>query len=204
MGPIYIKDLANSDNAQLLSKVLGTGDIESISRAKKIALNFLANNPSIASTRIGRSSSGSFYDFSNNRLGVDTDSPDVLAHELGHAARLSEASDAYKSVLGVSKRLARINNLISMPLATIVALNKGSSNEDKRSLLKGLTLVSAALTAPNIFEELAASAHASANSDTPIRTAIKVMPGMASHLLNDSTAPLTYFALNNLLNKDLK
>ncbi len=204
MGPIYIKDLADTNNAQLLSKVLNTGDINSISRAKRIALNFLASNPSIANTRVGRSSSGSFYDFANNRLGVDTESPDVLAHELGHAARLADASELYKRVLGSSKRLSRLNNLVSMPIATMVALNKNSSNEDRRALLKTLGLASAALTLPNVFEEVAASAHAAKNSDTPLRTSVRVLPGMISHLLHDSTAPLTYLALNNLLDKDLK
>ncbi len=204
MGPIYIKDLSDKDSARLISNVLGTGDIESISRARKIALNFLAKNPSIANTRVGRSSSGSFYDFAGNKLGLNTDSPDVLAHEMGHAARLAEASDLYKGVLSASKGLSRINNLVSMPVATMVALNKNSSNEQRRSMLKGLTLASAALTMPNILEEFAASAHAVSNSDSPVRTAFRVTPGMASHLLHDSTAPLTYYALNNLLNKDFK
>lgn len=204
MGPILIKDLAESKDAQILSRVLGTGDIDSISRAKRIALNFLASNPAIANTRIGRSNTGSFYDYSSNRLGLNTDSPDILAHELGHAARLSEASPAYKALLGASKGLSRVNNLVSLPLASIVALNKNSDEKQRRSILKGLTLVSAAITAPNLFEELAASAHASSNSDTPFRTAIRVMPGMVSHVLHDATAPLTYFSLNRLMDKDFK
>jgi hypothetical protein len=204
MGPILIKDLAESKDAQLLSRVLGTGDIDSISRAKRIALNFLANNPSIAETRVGRSSGGSFYDYGSNRLGLNTDSPDIMAHELGHAARLADASPAYKALLSVSKGASRINNLVSMPIASIVALNKKSDEQQRRAILKGLTLVSAAIAAPNLFEELAASAHASRNSDTPFRTALKVMPGMLSHSLNDATAPLTYFSLNRLMDKDFK
>jgi hypothetical protein len=204
MGPILIKDLAESKDAQILSRVLGTGDIDSISRAKRIALNFLARNPSIANTRVGRSSSGSFYDYASNRLGVNSDSPDVLAHELGHAARLADASAGYKALLSASKGLSRINNLVSMPLATIVALNNNSDKEQRRAILKGLSLVSTAIAAPNLFEELAASTHAARNSDTPIRTAIRVAPGMISHALNDTTAPLTYLALNRLLDKDFK
>jgi hypothetical protein len=204
MGPILIKDLAESKDAQLLSRVLGTGDIDSISRAKRIALNFLANNPSIADTKVGRSSSGSFYDYGSNRLGLSTDSPDVMAHELGHAARLADASGAYKALLTASKGASRINNLLSMPIASIVALNKNSDREQKRSILRGLSLVSAAIAAPNLFEELAASTHAARNSDTPFRTAVRVMPGMLSHALHDATAPLTYFTLNRLLDKDFK
>jgi hypothetical protein len=204
MGPLLIKDLAESKDAQILSRVLGTGDINSISRAKKIALNFLASNPSIAGTRVGRSTSGSFYDYGSDRLGVDSDSPDVLAHELGHAARLVDASDTYKGLLTTSKGLSRINNLVSMPLATIIALNEKSDRDQKRSILKGLALASAAITSPNLFEEVAASAHAVSNSDSPIRTGLRVIPGMVSHVLSDTTAPLTYFALSRLLDKDFK
>lgn len=203
MGSFNINNLIQDDDTNI-SSLLQTTDADKLTRAKRIARSFLTSNPGLNRTSIGRSSSGSFYDFSNNRLGVNTDSPDVLAHELGHAARLSEASELYKGILGTSKRLSRVNNLLSMPLASIVALNKSTDLDTRRDILKKMAIGSAILSSPNIFEELAASAHAVRHSDTPIRTALRVAPGMVSHLMNDGTAPLTYLSMHALTSKDFK
>ena len=203
MGFFNLNNLIQDDDSNI-KNLLQTSDVDKLSRAKRIARSFLSSNPGLARTSIGRSSTGSFYDFNSNRLGVNTDSPDVLAHELGHATRLSDASDLYKGILGTSKRLARINNLIAMPLASIVALNKSTDLETRRDILRKMALGSAIISSPNLFEELAASAHAVRHSDTPIRTAISVTPGMFSHMLSDGTAPLTYLSMHALTSKDFK
>ena len=203
MGYLNINNLIQDDDSNI-KYLLQTDDVDKLSRAKRIARSFLTSNPTISKTSIGRSSAGSFYDFNSNRLAVNTDSPDILAHELGHAARLSDASELYKGILGTSKRLSSINNLIAMPLASLVALNKSTDIDTRRDILRKMAIGSAILTSPNIFEELAASAHAIRHSDTPIRTGLRVAPGMLSHMLSGSTAPLTYLSMHALTSKDFK
>lgn len=202
MSSVSVDQFSNSKSD--ISRVLGTQDLAKLTRAQRIARSFINSNPHIRDTRIGRSSGGSFYDFSSNRVGVATDSPDVMSHELGHAARLSDSSDLYKALLGTSKRLARVNNLIAMPLASLVALNKNQSIDSRRDILRKLAIGSAIIGAPNILEELAASGYAMRHSDTPIMTGIKITPGMVSHMLSDGTAPLTYLSMHALTSKDFK
>lgn len=204
MGLANIQEISNSRDKNPIQQLLSTDDSHKLTRAQRIARSFLKSNPGLKDTKFGRSASGSFYDFSTNRVGVDTSSPDVLAHELGHAARLADASDLYKGILGTSKRLSRINNLIATPLASVVALNKSMDLEDRRDILRKLALGSAIINSPNMFEELAASAYAMRHSDTPIRTGIRVLPGMVSHMLSDGTAPLAYVSMHALTSKDFK
>jgi hypothetical protein len=204
MGLGNINEISDYRDKNPIQQLLVTDDLSKLTRAQRIARSFLASNPHIKDTKFGRSASGSFYDFNTNRIGVDTSSPDILAHELGHAARLADASTLYKGILGTSKRLARVNNLIATPLASVIALNKGMNLEDRRDILRKLALGSAVINSPNIFEELAASSYAVRHSDTPIRTGFRVIPGMVSHMLSDGTAPLTYLSMHALTSKDFK
>jgi len=199
MGPLKVKDIASADKIELLKDLLGSPEDTKLTSSQRIALNFLKKNPHIADTRVGKSIGGSFYDFANNRLGIHSDSPDILAHELGHAARLADASDTYKSILKGSKRLSSINNMVSMPIASLIALNKKMETSSKKHALRNLAIVSAGISSPNLFEELAASYNAANNSDSPIRTAVGMIPGIVNHSLNDLSAPLTYTAVNKLV-----
>lgn len=199
MGPISVKDISNTDTINSLGELLGSKDTSKLDSHQRIALNFLKGNPNISGTKVHRSLGGSFYDFANNRLGLHSDSPDILAHELGHAARLADASKEYKSLLSAAKRVSSINNMVSMPIASLIALNKNMEYESKKHALRNLALVSAGISSPNLMEELAASYHAVKNSDSPLRTTIGMAPGIVSHSLNDLSAPLTYAAVNKLV-----
>lgn len=194
-----IQDLATTSGADRLRLALGL-DEDQVSKITALVNSMTDSNPHIRDTYVGKSSPNtSFYDFKNNRLGIGHASSDVLAHEMGHAASLANSSDLYKNMLRGSKKLTRISNNIALPLASFISLNPKLSKEQKESLLTKATIASGLLAAPNIFEELNASAKAVYHSPTKFRTAINMIPGIVSHSFNDATAPSTYHLAKNIL-----
>jgi hypothetical protein len=161
------------------------------------------SNPHIKDTYVGKAVPGtSFYDFKKNRLGIGHKSADVLAHEMGHAASLANASEFYKTLLRASKRASRISNTMSLPLAGFIALNPRLSKEQKTKMLNTAAIASGALASPNIVEELIASGRAVYHSPTKIRTTAAMVPGFLSHTLNDFSAPATYALAKNLIREE--
>ena len=194
-----IQDLANVDGANRLRLALGL-DEDQVGKIKTLVSSMANANPHIKETYVGKSAPGvSFYDFKNNRLGIGHKSSDVLAHEMGHAASLANASDLYKGILRASKRASRLSNAMALPIATFIGLNPKMSKEQKIKALNLATGLSAALTAPNLIEELKASGSAIYHSPTKLRTGAAMIPGIVSHSFNDFTAPSTYYLATKLL-----
>lgn len=194
-----IQDLTTTQGADRLRLALGL-DEDQVSKIKTLVSSMANNNPHIRDTYVGKSAPNvSFYDFKNNRLGIGHASSDVLAHEMGHAASLANSSDLYKSLLRGAKSLSRLSNSAALPIASFVGLNPKLTREQKQDLLNKATIVSSLLAAPNVLEELNASSKAVYHSPTKFRTALSMVPGIASHTFNDFTAPATYYLANNIL-----
>ena len=194
-----IQDLATTSGADRLRLALGL-DEDQLDKIKTLVSSMAGSNPHINDTYVGKSAPNvSFYDYKNNRLGIGHASTDVLAHEMGHAASLANSSELYKSILRGAKGLSRLSNNVSLPLAAFVSLNPKLTSEQKKDILNKATYISSAIAAPNLLEELNASAKAVYHSPTKFRTAMSMIPGMGSHVLNDFTAPATYHLANQLL-----
>lgn len=194
-----IQDLATLDGASRLRLALGL-DEDQVSKIQTLVSSMSGANPHIKDTYVGKSAPNvSFYDFRNNRLGIGHKSTDVLAHEMGHAASLADASEIYKGLLRGAKGLSRLSNMASMPIASFVALNPQLTLDQKRDILNKATLVAGAVAAPNLIEELKASGRAVYHSPTKLRTAANMVPGIVSHSFNDLTAPSTYILAKKLI-----
>lgn len=200
---LSLKDLATESGARTFVAAMrdpeGRADL-----IKRIASSYLTQNPAMAATRLGKSKGGAFYDFDRNALGVASANPHVLAHEMGHAHRLAEATEGYKSLLKGSKAAVRLGNVLAMPISLVIAANKQLELDTKNKALAAIAVGAGLAAAPNLFEELAASAHAVHKSPTKIRTAINMLPSVASHSLHDLTAPGTALAVRTLLNTEGK
>ena len=194
-----IQDLATTQGADRLRLALGL-DEDQVAKIRTLASSMAGSNPHINDTYVGKSAPGvSFYDFKNNRLGIGHRSSDVLAHEMGHAASLADASDFYKGMLRGTKRLSSLSNMAAVPMASFIGINPRLTKDQKQDLLTKATLASALIVAPNILEELGASARAIYHSPTKFRTALNMVPGIASHTFNDFNAPSTYHLANKIL-----
>ena len=194
-----IKDLTTISGADRLRLALGL-DEDQATKIKVLASSMLANNPHIKGTYVGKAAPGvSFYDFKNNRLGIGHPSADVLAHEMGHAASLADASDFYKGLLRTSKRLTRLSNHASIPIAGFISMYPKLTSEQKRNLLRNAALTSGILSAPNLLEEANASLKAIYHSPNKTRTGLRMIPGIVSHSSNDLTAPATYILASKLI-----
>lgn len=194
-----IKDLATHDGASRLQLALGL-DQNQVSNITKLVNSVIDSSPHVSNTYIGKSAPNvSFYDYNNNKLGVGHKSVDVLAHELGHAQSLANAGDFYKTLLGASKRATRASNLLSLPIASLIALNPRLNKQEKSKMLNIATGISSSLALPNLYEELKASTSAIKHSPTSkLDTGLAMLPGIVSHMANDLTAPSTYYLVKSL------
>ena len=197
---LTLRDLTNAKGLLRLAKATNA-PAEDLLEIKRMATNFVNSSPEIADLNIGKSTGGNFYDINKNRVAVSSSNPAILAHEIGHASRLHDSSNFYKKLLMKSRALNATLNASSIPVATLVS-SSDMDKETKSTILSGLAAVTAISAIPNLAEEALASASAIRNSTDKLRTATKLLPGMAAHSFHDLYGAGGYLLLNRLSKKD--
>lgn len=188
-----IKDLATQSGADRVRLALGL-DRDQVAKIQTLVQSMIKSNPHISKTFVGKSKPNvSFYDFTHDRLGIGHSSPHVLAHEMGHAASLGNSSEFYKNLLRASKKATRLSNSLALPISSFIGLNPKMTGSQKDTAYDVAAIASGLLAAPNLLEELKASATAVTHSPTKLRTGVAMVPGFVSHSVNDLAAPATYY-----------
>ena len=181
MLPLRFKDLASISGVQ---SAYGPSDEEAFHAQISDRVDSLIRKyPELADTRVSRSNRDS-YDYINDVINVKSRDPDILAHEVEHAASLGESSSLYKKLLEVSQSAVRINNTFALP--AVLALGSAVDDEKKKRLLyKTLLGISAVAAAPNLWEEAKASTNVVLDSPDSMSSAIKLFPAFAAHAAHD-------------------
>jgi len=200
IAPLTLRDLASANGLVRFSKAMNASPEDAV-RVHSIAKKYIKENPNLSSLRIGKSTSGDFYDFKNNRLAVSTADPDILSHELGHANRLSDASTFYTGLLRGTKSMNSMLNKGSIPLGGSVSYSNAIDKKDKPILLKTLAAASVLSALPNLAEEVLATSNAVSNSTEKLKTLARLLPGLGSHAINDLSGAGTYLLFNRLSEK---
>lgn len=199
-APLTLRDLASASGLVRFSKAMNASPEDAV-RVHSIAKKYLEDRPELSTLRIGKSTSGDFYDFKNNRLAVSTSDPDILNHELGHAKRLMGASSVYTGLLSHSKTLNSLLNKGSLPIGGSISYSNSIESKDKPILLKTLAAASVISALPNLAEEVLATSNAVANSTEKLKTLTSLLPGLGSHALHDLSGAGTYLLFNRLSTK---
>jgi hypothetical protein len=201
--PLRFKDLVSISGVQS-----AYGPSEESVRQSQISSrvkDLVKKYPEIANVRVNRSNRDA-YDYINDVIHVRSRDPDVLAHEMEHAASLRGASPLYKKLLAVSQTAVRLNNTFALP--AIVALgNTIEDPEKKRLVYKTLLGLSTVAAAPNLWEEAKASANVVIDSPDQVESLKTLLPAFGSHALHDlagSGAYLGALKLNEQLDKPRK
>ena len=194
--PLRFKDLVNAAGLSRLARAVEATN-EQVADIHALAADYLQSNPGLADIPIGKTQSGAYYDFKNNRLALSSADPDVFSHEVEHAIRLKDKSSAYKALLGLSKQVTALNNIAAVPAA--MAISKWVEDPALREkLLLGAAGLGTAAAAPNLFEEAVASSRALGRSRDKLRTAITLGPAFGAHALHDLTAPGLYYGFSGI------
>jgi len=201
---LRVQDLQGMGGLDRLALALGL-DSDQKHKVKSVVDSYLAANPGIGSTTVGKAAKNvSFYNFRNDMLGLGHTSPHVIAHELGHVDSLKDSSDIYKAILSGSKRATKLNRDIAIPASATVALLLSKDPDRQQALLRNASLISLGLAAPNLMEEAIASYKGTKHSPEKLRAAINMLPGIASHAMNDLMPALTYAGASKLLEMSKK
>lgn len=121
--------------------------------------------------------------------------PDVMSHELGHAKNIRKTR-MYGNLIRITDKLTRANKIIAVPAA--MAIRSLIQDPDKRNeILNVLSSISSMLAAPKLTEELMATTDALQHSTDKERTARKLMPAFAAHVLS-ATAPAAMYQLGKI------
>jgi len=196
-APLTIGALTTASGLTRAAKALNASP-EDMVRIYSYSKKFIEDEPSLADMQVGKSSGGSFYDIDKKRLALGTSDPDVFAHEVGHAQRLHDAGDTYKSILKGSKALTRLLGTAALPGAAALTYSPSVDDSSKKTILRGLAAASALAALPNLVEEVAATSNALANSTSKLRTLKNLAPGLASHSLHDLSGAGTFSLFSHL------
>lgn len=180
-GPLRLSDLATAAGASRLQKALGSTDEES-AKALVYARKYLKDHPELHKLKIGLSPT-SFFDHNSARIGISSSNPDILAHELGHAADLGLDQSIYKNV--ISPRSKELNSLIdNSALMGATAMTAVTDRDTASKYLNYATALAAASAAPTLYNEAVATHIAASKSGNYLKTLSKLSPGLVSHTLN--------------------
>lgn len=199
-APLTLGDLTKAQGLVRFAKALNASP-EDMVRVNSIAKKYTSSNPDLSDIRVGKSTSGDFYDIKHNRIALSSPDPDILSHELGHANRLHNSSSTYKNVLKGTKFLNKMLGAGSIPIGGAISYSKTIDDSNRSSVLKGLAAASVITALPNLAEEAMASANAVRNSTEKLKTLTKLLPGFGSHALHDLGGAGTYLLFDQLTKK---
>lgn len=200
VSPLTLGDLTKAKGLVRYAKALNASPSDMV-RVNSIAKKYLKQKPELANLHIGKSSGSDFYDIKKDRVALSTSDPDIFAHEVGHAARLRDASPTYKHILRGSKMLTGLLGKGALPIGGAVSYSKSLKDKDRSTTLRGLAAANALAALPNLTEEALASANALRNSTDKLETLTKLLPGFGSHALHDLGGTGTYLLFDQLTNK---
>ena len=195
-SPLRFKDLVTASGLSRLAKAVEASN-EQVAAIHSLASRYLKENPELAGIPVGKTRSGGYYDFKNDRLALSSGDPDIFSHEVEHAVRLRDASPGYKNLLGLSKKLVALNNIAAVPAAMAMAKLIEDPKLREKALMGSAALGTVAAL-PNLFEEAVASSRALGKSKDRLRTAITLGPAFGAHALHDLTAPGLYYGFSGI------
>jgi hypothetical protein len=199
-APLTLGDLTKAKGLVRAAKALNASP-EDMVRINSIAKKYINDDPGLSELSIGKSTGGDFYDIKNDRIAIRSADPDILSHELGHAARLRDSSDIYKSILRGSKAINKVLGVGSIPIGGAISYSKSIDDGNRSGILKGLAIANAITSLPNLAEEALASAHAMSNSTNKLKTLTTLLPGFGSHALHDLGGSGTYLLFDQITKK---
>lgn len=199
-APLTLGQLTKSQGLARFAKALNASP-EDIVRVNSMAKKYIESNPNLENLRIGKSTSGDFYDIKNNRIALSSSDPDILGHELGHAARLSDSSTTYKKLLNASRTVNKYLGAGALPIGGAISYSSHIDDKNRAPLLKGLAIATAITALPNLAEEALASANAVRKSTEKIKTLTRLVPGFGAHALHDLGGAGAYALFNQLAQK---
>ncbi len=210
-----LDSLANASGLAELQQHLGISGHaltpEEAENLRKTVLNVIRNSPKLkmedVGVRVGPTGYGGAAAYPEAgyvsiRPGGVKD-PALLAHELGHIESVRESEGGvYKPIQDASRSvfrgLTKGNRDIVIPallgLGTLLLLK---SNEAKRKALNVLTGVTAALTAPTLLEEVAATRKAMKNVPERVRDVRSLTSGIRNYAW-EAAKPMAIFQLAKL------
>jgi hypothetical protein len=194
---LKLKDLTHVGGIDTLVRVTGGtrsfyNQPERAQAVMQVAQDAITRNPSIAHTvvRIVPNLNNAFYNYDHNEFILGITNPDVLAHELAHADNLRQAT-LYQKVLSAANGITRLNHVAALP--TVLALRAFIKDPDRRKdILKTLSALSAAASAPIIAEEMSASMQALLQSPDKLQALKTLGPALGTHMLTHMLPSTTY------------
>ena len=199
-APLTLGQLTKAKGLVRFAKALNASP-EDMVRVNSVAKQYVQDNPNLKDLKIGKSTSGDFYDIKNNRVALSSSDPDILSHELGHAARLSDASSTYKKLLNTSRTVNKYLSAGALPIGGAISYSSHIAEKNRAPLLKGLAIATAITALPNLAEEALASADAVRKSTEKIKTLTRLVPGFGAHALHDLGGAGAYALFNQLAKK---
>ena len=169
-----------------------------------IAQRYAEENPNLENVPVtlvkGQVPAISYWNLQNPELkGImlgSAQSPNVLAHELGHIQNIENAP-YYRKFVDVARGLANIANSAGIPAA--IALRLLMKDKQRRDeILNLLSGVTAAVNAPVITDELSATLNAIQKSPNKLQAAKELTPGLLSYMLA-SAVPITGYQLARMI-----
>lgn len=132
----------------------------------------------------------------NDTIRLGQMDPDILAHELGHAKNIRKTR-LYGNLVRVTDRMTRTNKHIALP--AMMAVRAIVRDPVRRNEIYNLmSSISSMLAAPKLTEEMMATADALQHSTDKQRTANKLLPAFAAHVMS-ATEPAAIYQLGKAL-----
>ena len=163
--------------------------LEESGRIKLVAATYIQKHPELANLKVSvvPSFPNAFYNTGKQEFTVGLFNADIIAHELEHALSTWNAP-GYMHLLGASKMLTHLSNMITPALAMGGAIAKTSTdskdNKDKVNILmSALTAFHTAVALPLLFEEGRANFKAILNSPEKLKAFSTLAPAYATYIL---------------------